>query len=113
MFPGLQTLVFPRESKQGGGTWDTEALGKPPVVDSSLLPPSHCQQVPSAFRGEQLALHWGWSFLPMQESGTLVPDTEGSFGSAAQVLLSIYVTFSTWCELVFHCIMGACGGRAW
>lgn len=36
-----------------------EALGKPPVVDSSLLPPSHFQQILSTFTGEQLALHWG------------------------------------------------------
>lgn len=73
MFPGLQTLVFPRESKQGGGSWNMEALGKPPVAGSSLLPPSHFQQVPSPFRGEQLALHW-WLELPSQggtqDSGT-------------------------------------------
>lgn len=34
-----------------------EAVGKLHVVDSTVLPSSHFQQVPSAFRGEQLALH--------------------------------------------------------
>lgn len=40
MFPGLQTLLFLRESKQGDGSWNMEPLEKPPAADSSVLPPS-------------------------------------------------------------------------
>lgn len=93
MSPGLQTLVFTRESKQGGGSWNVEPLGKPPVADSSALAPSSFRQVPSLFREKEL-----FSLLPVEEAGTLVPDTEGNFRSAARALLFMYVTFSTWCE---------------
>jgi len=34
----------------------------------------------------------------MEEAGTLVPDTEGHFVSAAQALVFMCVTFSTRCE---------------
>lgn len=34
-----------------------EDLRKLAMADSSLLPPSHFQQIPSMFREEQLALH--------------------------------------------------------
>lgn len=60
-----------------------------PLTSNRFLPLSE---------GNSLLCTGGWSFLPREESRTVVPDTEGSFGAAAQALLSIYVTFSTWCE---------------
>lgn len=60
-----------------------------PLTSNRFLPLSE---------GNSLLCSVGWSFLTMEESGALVPDTEGSFGSAARAVLSLYVTFSTWCE---------------